>query len=307
MSGFERPVSRVRYNLDGDLLFASGKEKHILSWRGEQPQPLGAYLGHTGAVNDFDIQDDSFRLISASADTSLMVWDTETAAVIHKVDTSGPCVLCGISLSREMFFYIYTHGESCTLDVRHFDGEFTLLLQEVYNGVPVCAIWGCLDEQIIIGLQSGKIAVFELATKTVKIYKGHNTAVTDIQMSRDYLHFVTCSSDTSVLLWDVVSMEPIRYTTGIELNSVSLSPFKEYFICSGGVHSSQVTHTKSNILDIIFFDVTTKKRVASVINPHNGPVNSLRISPDGKGFISCSEDSSINTYSIYQQPCLSYA
>ncbi|KAF1745509.1 LOW QUALITY PROTEIN: hypothetical protein MXB_1731, partial [Myxobolus squamalis] len=316
LSGFTRPITRIRYNIDGDLLLVSGKEHTIFSWRGSDFEPLCSYSGHTGAINDiyiqgklFDLtQDDSKKLISASADSSLVIWDTETCKVLHRMNEKGSFILCGISLSCEMFFYIYMpDGNSYVLNVHELEGNHTLIYKKECKGVPSCAMWGFLDEHIIIGLENGELVIFDLNSKSLKVNNAHKSKISDIQMSPDYLHFITCSQDTTVLfdfittkLWDASTFDKISYEIGLNLNSVSLSPFKDFV--HGGVDSSQVTHTKSKAMDILFIDVLTKKKFGSIISPHTGPVNSLRLSPDGNALTSGSQDSTLLSYRFDQHP-----
>uniref|UniRef100_A0A6G3MGL9 Serine-threonine kinase receptor-associated protein n=1 Tax=Henneguya salminicola TaxID=69463 RepID=A0A6G3MGL9_HENSL len=226
---FKRPITHVKYNLDCDLFLASSKAKNIYSWRGDAFEPLNSYEGHKGSINDFCIQDDSKLIISASADNSLMIFDTETAAVINKLTEKGPFTHCGISLSRQMFFYIYVSGiDSYSLNVRELNGDITLIFQKEGKGLPTCAMWGYLDEQIIIGLENGQLIIFDLCTKNIKPIQAHKSSISDIQMSRDYMHFITCSTDSTVLFWDASTYNYNKYETNVNLNSVSLSPFKDY-------------------------------------------------------------------------------
>uniref|UniRef100_A0A6B2G6C7 Serine-threonine kinase receptor-associated protein n=1 Tax=Myxobolus squamalis TaxID=59785 RepID=A0A6B2G6C7_MYXSQ len=201
LSGFTRPITRIRYNIDGDLLFVSGKEHTIFSWRGSDFEPFCSYSGHKGAINDIYVQDDSKKLISASADSSLAIWDTETCKVLHRMNEKGSFILCGISLSCEMLFYIYMpDSTSYVLNVHELEGNHTLIYKKECKGVPTCAMWGFLDEHIIIGLENGELVIFDLNSKSLKVNNAHKSKISDIQMSPDYLHFITCSQDTTVLV-----------------------------------------------------------------------------------------------------------
>lgn len=74
LKGHERPLTRIRLNREGDILFSSSKDKSICVWYVENGERIGTYLGHNGSVYDVDVKWDTEILVSASADTSLKVY-----------------------------------------------------------------------------------------------------------------------------------------------------------------------------------------------------------------------------------------
>lgn len=75
LKGHERPLTRIRLNREGDILFSSSKDKDksICVWYVENGERIGTYLGHNGSVYDVDVKWDTEILVSASADSSLKV------------------------------------------------------------------------------------------------------------------------------------------------------------------------------------------------------------------------------------------
>lgn len=73
LQGHTRPLTRVRINCDGDLLFTAGKDKEINVWYLENGERLGTYSGHNGVVWDIDISYDTKTMVSACADPSVKV------------------------------------------------------------------------------------------------------------------------------------------------------------------------------------------------------------------------------------------
>lgn len=74
LKGHGRPITRVRLNQQGDILFSSAKDKHICVWYRENGERIGTYDGHNGAVFDVDINWSTDTLVSASADQKMMVY-----------------------------------------------------------------------------------------------------------------------------------------------------------------------------------------------------------------------------------------
>jgi translation initiation factor 3 subunit I len=50
MKGHERPLTFLKYNKDGDLLFSCAKDHNPTVWFADNGERLGTYRGHNGAV-----------------------------------------------------------------------------------------------------------------------------------------------------------------------------------------------------------------------------------------------------------------
>lgn len=50
LNGHERSITKIRYNLEGDLLFSSSKDNTPNVWYTINGERLGTFDGHTGAV-----------------------------------------------------------------------------------------------------------------------------------------------------------------------------------------------------------------------------------------------------------------
>lgn len=50
MKGHERPLTFLKYNRDGDLLFSCAKDHTPTVWFADNGERLGTYRGHNGAV-----------------------------------------------------------------------------------------------------------------------------------------------------------------------------------------------------------------------------------------------------------------
>ena len=73
LQGHERPITVVKYNYDGDLLFTASKDQTPSVWRSENGERLGTYGGHKGTIWDLDIDRFSRHLLTASADAYVYV------------------------------------------------------------------------------------------------------------------------------------------------------------------------------------------------------------------------------------------
>jgi translation initiation factor 3 subunit I len=68
LQGHERPITVVKYNYDGDLLFTASKDQIPSMWRSESGERVGTFHGHKGTIWDLDADRFSKHLLTASAD-----------------------------------------------------------------------------------------------------------------------------------------------------------------------------------------------------------------------------------------------
>jgi translation initiation factor 3 subunit I len=78
LQGHERALTKIKYNLDGDLLFSVSKDPTPSVWFTHNGERLGTYDGHNGAVWCCDVDYTSTRFLTGAADCKLKLWDVET-------------------------------------------------------------------------------------------------------------------------------------------------------------------------------------------------------------------------------------
>jgi translation initiation factor 3 subunit I len=59
LKGHERPLTFLKYNGDGDLLFSCAKDHTPTVWYASNGERLGTYRGHNGAVWCCDVSSKS--------------------------------------------------------------------------------------------------------------------------------------------------------------------------------------------------------------------------------------------------------
>ena len=90
LKGHERPLTFIKYNREGDLLFTCAKDHHPTLWYGDNGERVGTYVGHNGAVWTCDVSDDSSTLVTGSADTTAKLWDTKTGECYFTFEFDQP-------------------------------------------------------------------------------------------------------------------------------------------------------------------------------------------------------------------------
>ena len=88
----ERPLTVVKYNGDGDLLFTASKDNrcNVAVWWTTNGERVGTFNGHMGAVWQLDVDHTSERLVTASADSSVRLWRVATGEQLDMMEFRTP-------------------------------------------------------------------------------------------------------------------------------------------------------------------------------------------------------------------------
>lgn len=301
LQAHERSLTKVRYNREGDLLFSSGKDKIPSVWYSINGERLGSYNGHNGTVWMIDVNWDTTSFISASADSTVRVWDVQTGREkqIFQLDTPSRC--CAFGYDGNVIFYTNDDvmGKPCEIhlaDIRSRPSEGSAGrinvsqrgLRKVTSG-----LWGTLDEFIVTGHENGELVQWDIkAMDDVRREKPHNSQIMDLQANKELTFLVSSSKDFTAKLFDIETLEHLKtYTTERPVNSAAISPLKDHVILGGGQEAIEVTQTAAQIgkFEARFFHLIFEEEFARV-KGHFGPINTIAIHPDGKSYASGGED-----------------
>jgi translation initiation factor 3 subunit I len=90
LHGHERPLTQLKYNKDGDLLFSCARDKSPNVWFAHNGERLGSFDGHNGAVFSLDVNFDTRWLLTASADQTAKLWDIERGSELFTFEFKTP-------------------------------------------------------------------------------------------------------------------------------------------------------------------------------------------------------------------------
>lgn len=310
--GHDRPITKIKYNKDGDLLYSASKARASRVWFTETGELLGCFgvddqeskqKSHQGTVWDFDISHDSKKFLTASADFTCILWDGYTGKDISTIKGISVIRSCGISKCSNIVFFTSSNAfnEISTLSVvdlrvpEQIQGKSSIMS---YQKAPnqeesiTSAIWGPLEQSIICGYDSGYLQMVDSRTgKLLITTRPHKDIITDIQMHKDNTMLITASKDCTAKLIDSIELnEFTTYDSERPINSGSISPTQPHVILAGGQEAKDVTISKSSgKFDSRLYHMIYAEEFGQ-IKGHFGPVNSLQFSPDGRGFTSGGED-----------------
>jgi translation initiation factor 3 subunit I len=309
INGHERSLTQITYNREGDLLFSVSKDKVPTVWFAHNGERLGTYEGHNGAVWCCSVDYTSTKFISGCADNFFKLWDVQTGKCLADLEMKTAVRTCDFSYDGTKLFLTTdaTRGQPCFInvyDVKQLQQEG--LKSQPLQSVPIkdstkkvtSAIWGLYDESIITGHANGDILQWDLNTLKPQVTSPHSATVTDLQASTDMTSFLSASKDSKASLIDMDNLSILKtYESPRPVNSASLSPTHDYVVLGGGQEARDVTTTAGSAgkFEARFYHKIFTEELGHV-KGHFGPINTVRFSPDGKGYTSGGEDGYIRIH-----------
>ncbi|KAD1124719.1 hypothetical protein E3N88_43255 [Mikania micrantha] len=296
MKGHERPLTFLKYNRDGDLLFSCAKDHTPTVWFADNGERLGTYRGHNGAVWCCDVSRDSTRLLTGSADQTAKLWDVQSGTQLFTFNFDSPARAVDFSVGDKLAVITTDPfmGLTSAIHVKRIAADSddqvadSVLVLKGPQGRINRAVWGPLNKTIISAGEDAVIRIWD--TETGKLLQenekeiGHKKTITSLAKSIDCSHFLTGSLDKSAKLWDSRSLTLIKtYVTERPVNAVAMSPLLNHVVLGGGQDASAVTTTdhRAGKFEAKFYDKILQEEIGGV-KGHFGPINALAFNPDGK-------------------------
>lgn len=301
LKGHERPLTRVKFNREGDLLFTTSMDKAPTVWRAETGERLGTYRGHNGAVRDIDMTWGTERVITGSADNSAILWRADTAQKLHQWEYKSPVRAVAFAPGDNMIAIataklmgqesnVYIHSHDMESDAQSVE---PVLVLEGHEGTVCRILWYPTGEFIITASEDRTLRKWSVETgEELDCITAHKGDIKDCQFSPDFTTIITASKDGTAKLWDFHNMDLLKtFPTDHPINSAAVSPLFPHVLVGGGQEASQVTTTsdRKGKFEAKFFHMVYEEEFGRV-KGHFGPINTVAFSPDGKWYVSGGED-----------------
>mmetsp|Transcript_5105 Transcript_5105/g.10573 ORF Transcript_5105/g.10573 Transcript_5105/m.10573 type:complete len:340 (+) Transcript_5105:101-1120(+) len=312
LKGHTRPLTCVKYNTEGDLLFSCSKDSQPTIWRSGNGERIGTYTenGHRGTVWHLDVTVDSKYLVTGGADMTCKVWEVETGKKIFDFPHTGPVRHVEFSEGSQMIVTVADpfRGSPACVSVYEFDPEaeqpegpkFMWEVAGLEAGKKLSkATWMPLNKNILTADEFGAMRLHEVESgRVIREVQEHTKRINAITWNKEKYLFMTGSADCTAILWDAAELKPLKtYPTERPVNAVGISPIKEHVFVAGGQDARSVTTTSSRVgkFETKLFHMVFADAFGS-IKGHFGPVNTLAVHPEGTGFTSGSEDGYVRVH-----------
>jgi len=307
LHGHERSITQIKYNREGDLLFSSAKDNQPNVWHSINGERLGTYKGHGGAVWCIDVDWETQKVITGSADNTCRLWDCRTGQEQWQLQTESAVRTCGFSFDGNIIMFTTDRamGRECELRVYDIRDEYQIKnnepmwLETIAKDKVTSAVWGPLGQMIITGHDNGDLCQWNLKGKELmNRVLDHTKQINDIQFNNEMNMLITASKDCTAKLFDTQSFELKKnYKTERPVNSAAISPIKPHVVMGGGQEAMDVTTTSTRIgkFDARFFHLIFEEEFGRV-KGHFGPINSVAFHPSGEEYSSGGEDGYVRVH-----------
>lgn len=301
LKGHERPLTRAKFNREGDLLFTTAMDKAPTCWRASNGERIGTYVGHNGAVRDIDITYNTERVITGSADNSAILWTAEGGRQLFRWTFKSPVRSVAFSpaddyiaiapsklMGQASNVYIYRHDKNS-----EGQSEEPVAVLEGHDGTIVRILWYATGEYMVTAAADGTIRKWDMQTMTeIDSVDAHTDDITDCQFGPDQTLLVTSSRDQTAKLWSYHDLSHLKtFQTDHLVNSAAISPIFSHVLLGGGQDASKVTTTtdRQGKFEGKIFHMVYEEELGRV-KGHFGPINTIAFSPDGRQYVSGGED-----------------
>jgi translation initiation factor 3 subunit I len=315
LHGHQKPITRVKFNKDGDLLVSTAKDNAPTVWNAETGERLGTYEGHRGAVWDCDINYSSTLLATAGADECVKIWDLLKGECVATIAHKTPVRCVGFSHGDDMLLtvtdtsygripaiHVYNLPPGGTPEaIKNSKAEYNPWCTfEIKDKTKVtCALWGPSNDTIYFSCEDGTVSILNLSTQDLeKQQQIHNSEIRRICFDKNYVFLMTASLDQTGKLVDALSLKVIKtYESDKPCNDCGISPLMNHVILGGGQDAQSITNIahRQNKFDTRFFHMILEEELGS-ISGHFGPINSVAFASDGRGFATGGEDGFVKLY-----------
>ncbi|KAM0929166.1 hypothetical protein ACQ4PT_001796 [Festuca glaucescens] len=259
MKGHERPLTFLKYNRDGDLLFSCAKDHTPTVW---SPTTATASAPTAGTTARFDAP-------ARSVDFAI----GDHLAVITTDSFMGNMPTAQVKRIAE--------------DLQDQTDESALVISGITGRINR-AVWGPGNRTIITAGEDATIRIWDSETgkllKESGMEEGHQKAISSLSKSADWSHFLTAMGCKNT--------DPDKdICHGATVNAVDISPTLDHVVIGGGQDAMNVTMTdrRAGKFEAKFFHKILQEEIGGV-KGHFGPINALAFNPDGRSFSSGGED-----------------
>jgi WD40 repeat protein len=200
--------------------------------------------GNLGAVISLNFSTDGEKFITTSFDNIIKIWDIKKGKILKQL--MMPYVIKNINFLNDNNTIVASHFYKISGNMHQEINDYSIKFIDLENGV-------ILSELI-----------------------GHNGIVNSTLVSPDGKFLLSCSSDSTIKLWDLNSSSLIYSIDEVtKIEQIALSPDGKYFIYI----------VKNNLIEI---RNTSSGELLDTIDPgiyNNNLIKEIKISPDGKYII----------------------
>jgi len=252
----------------------------------EQDPCILTFTGHSEGVNNCAFSPDGTKIVSASDDETLKLWDVETGNEIRTFTGHSNFVLgCAFSpdgrkvVSASIDKTLKLWDVETGVEIRTFTGHSEWVTRCAFSPDGTKVVSSSMDKTL-------KLWDVETGVE-IRTFIGHSEWVTGCAFSPDGTKVVSASMDKTLKLWDVETGAEIRTFTGHSswVSESAFSPDGTKVVSASGENTLKL------------WDVETGIEIRTFVG-HSEWVNGCAFSPDGTKVVSSSTDKTLKLWDV---------
>lgn len=269
----------------GTRVVTAGADPHV--WNPDDGSAITVLSGHTDAVNTIDWSSDSLRIISASDDNTVRLWDATTYDPIRSYAHSGSVVEARFDPTGQFIASIARDERARVFSVNSGTATSTLSHPFPINDVA----WSPASDRFTTCSDDNLVRLYNRTGGLPTLLNGHTQAgATSSTFSPSGTMLASLGGDATVRLWNLTTGNQIDQLTDPREGPRSAAFSPDGAMLAVGMSDSTV----------VVWDVATRTRIVT-FGGHTNSVTDVAWSRDGTMLASASNDASVQIFDITER------
>ena len=234
LTGHSRPVRKVMYNFDGDLLFTCSDDGNVCMYSSYDQSRIGVF-SLKEAIKSMDVTKDSKYVLAAGTTFGFCIFNTMNGEELARVQIPVRNIQTKhveFALGDSKFLIVFDHNKRSY--IRVYDLKSALAgkvecekeIAGPQDHLITQASWGPLNKTMYIATDKGRFIIHDWENDKVVVQEEvHKSDIFSFTVTYDHTMLITCSRDGMAKLLHPKTLKPVRVFEFVKpCRSAAISP-----------------------------------------------------------------------------------
>ncbi|MCP4115593.1 MAG: hypothetical protein GY737_09340 [Desulfobacteraceae bacterium] len=269
-------VTSASFSPDGQLVVTASDDDTALIWDAEKGRVRQVLSGHTECVKDAVFSPDGRFVVTASEDNTARIWDADSGKTVRVLKGhTGDVTSASFSPDGK---HILTSSRDHTARIWDSENGLSERALKGHKWAVTGAVFSPDGGRVVTASEDRTVRIWHI--EQPRVLKGHTAPVTSATFSPDGKSVVTAARDSTVRIWDAKKGK-VRHIFPV--------PHADFDTNRAFSPDGKRIVTPSCDNTACIWDVARGEKV-TLLEGHEGQVNSVAFSPGGKRVVTGSMD-----------------